>query len=243
MKTSVITAYLIVFVMNTVCQDKTAISKWEENSRFSFYCANKDIQATKDIKDALEMNYKRVCADLSYEENIKITVEIYPDQNEYNENINWMPGTPAGSGHRKMYLVSPLSSIKVAGIPYSERIMMAVHEYAHIIINEINSNVPVWLNEGLAEYEGSASIYEKFCEMFFERLPGIDFNKLQYSYYDVKGADIYSFSVVKFIVLKYGREKLNRILREPEKFDDILQTNTEIFSREWNDFINKGYRL
>lgn len=119
---------------------------------------------------------------------------------------------------------------------------MAVHEFAHLIINEINRNAPVWLNEGIASYLGSPDgQYEKISKMVFQIVPEINFAELENSYFKLKAPDVYSYSAVAFIISEFGKDKLNCIIRNPEKMYSVLKTDQATFNRQWHNFIKKNY--
>lgn len=234
----------LISLQSYSCKENNTLPEHYEDGIFIYKCMDQDPNVLKDIKNVLEEYYQSVCDDLEYQYTYKVVVEIYPDQKTYNENVmdDDLIGYPACSGNRRMQLVSPASPIKVSGIPYNERLLMAVHEFVHLMINEINNELPMWLNEGLASYEGSSAIYEYFCKTYFYQLPSIELNHLERNYYSIPAADIYSYSAVHFIVEKFGFKKLNQLIRNPENFEKILSISKSDFNKQWNSFIDDHYR-
>lgn len=134
-------------------------------------------------------------------------------------------------------LVSPLSPIKVSGITREDRLQMAVHEFAHLLVDEINPNAPIWLDEGVACYEGSFDFYARVGRENMEKLPKIGFAVLQDEYYNLPGADLYAFYAVSFIVDEYGYGAINKLIRNPEELEGILGLSKAEFSGRWNSFM------
>lgn len=242
MKRAIIFSICVLFLC-TACGNPQTLKKVKETSRFVYCCSTQDIKVVDDIDKVLETNCSQICRNLQYEYKGKITVEVYPDQKSYDESLSdkSVTGSPACSGNRKIKLVSPASPIKIFGIPYEERLLMAVHEYVHLMIDEINSETPIWLDEGLACYEGSRVGYAEISRLVFPKIPEIDFSKLENAYYDIPAPDIYSYSAVSYIIEHFGYEKLNELIRDPSDLERILSMSRDEFSREWNTFIRGNY--
>jgi len=212
---------------------------------FAFYCSDKDTTVLKEIKKTLEDNHERLCSELENSYRFQIVVEIYPDQESYNEALTdkSVTGSPACSGNRRIQLVSPNSPIRIAGIPYEDRLLMVVHEYVHLMLNEINDSLPIWITEGVASYLGSPNGgYDRICSLVFGQLPEISLENLYSNYAHLSAPDIYSFSAIRFIANHFGLKILNRLIRDPVNLHNILGVNLKEFDNEWNGFINLKYR-
>lgn len=215
-----------------------------ETDNFIYYSDHQDMQAIQDIDEALEANCPQILLNLECEFDERITVELYHDQNSYDESLDdkSVTGSPACSGNKTIKLVSPKYPIKISGISYEERIDMAIHEYVHLLMDEINDTAPVWLDEGIACYEGSKELYDQFSRLAFPHLSEINLTELEDMYYKIQAADVYSYSAVKFIIEVYGYEKFNRLLRKPSDMAEILMVDKDEFSAEWNSYIQENYR-
>lgn len=240
-------SYMFLIILfsfsNLRCNVNNNLPERKENDVFVYSFTKTDSGAAKDIKAALDNNYQRICDDLEYQYRYKIQVNIYPDQKNYDENIvdKELIGSPAYSGIKEMHLVSPQSQIKISGIPYEERLLMAVHEFVHLMVDEINTDLPIWMDEGLAAYEGSSNIYEKFCRLYMPKLPLIGLKDMEESYNKVSGADLYSYSAIRFIIEKFGLKKLNRLLRNPGNYEKIFSISKDQFDKEWHSFISQNW--
>lgn len=215
-----------------------------ETDNFIYYSDQQDMQIIHDIDEALEASCPQILLNLECKYDEKIMVELYHDQNSYDESLSdkSVTGSPACSGNKTIKLVSPKYPIKISGISYEERINMAIHEYVHLLVDEINDIAPVWLDEGIACYEGSRDLYNEFSQFAFPQLSEINLTELEGTYYKIQAADVYSYSAVRFIIEVYGYEKFNRLLREPSDMEEILMMDKDEFTSEWNSYIQDNYR-
>lgn len=235
--------FCILFVC-TQCKKADTETKVQETDQFVFYFNPQDLDAVDNIMEMLNVNCPVICSHLDFEFKEQVSVELYPNQDDYDKSLtdSSVIGSPACSGNRTIKLVSPESPIRISGIPYNERLLMAVHEYVHLLIDEINNQTPVWLDEGLACYEGSRDFYKEISQIVLIEIPEIQFVDLENSYYDTPASDIYSFTAVQYIAEVYGYEKLNQLIRNPSGFEDILSIRKDEFNMNWNAYIQKNYR-
>jgi hypothetical protein len=223
---------------------KSELKKRMETLYYTFYCADKDTSTLEDLRKALDSSTERLQKELDCKYPHMITIEVYPDQNAYDNALTdkSVAGSPACSGNRKILMVSPQEPIRVAGIPYNERLLMAVHEYVHLLLNEINRSLSIWIQEGVASYYGSTGGYESICKAVIDQLPVISLNELENNYRKLPAPDIYSYMAVKYIKEIYGQSFLNSILKDQNNLNGILSGGYEDFDGKWNNFIDKTYR-
>lgn len=208
-------------------------------SIFDLYFDPKDHATAQDVARALTAHLDRLRGEFHHPFEHRIVVEIYPDQAAYDAHLidPWLAGSPACSGRHAIQMVSPTSPIRIPGLPYETRLTMAVHELAHLFIDELNQHAPSWLDEGVASYQGDAAGYRALC-----RLPQIAkiletppvFTTLENSYSSLPAPDIYSFTAVEYIVERYGWSKVVELIRSPAKFEKILGISKDEFTRGWH---------
>ena len=135
-------------------QQGTRLRLHYQSGLFSYFAYEQDSSAVRQISALMNSASLNVSQNLGMEYKHRVIVEIYPDQQAYDENIMnpEMRGTPALSGSYRIQMVSPNSPIAVQGIPYQQRLQFAVHEFTHLVIDEISDDVPLWLHEGMACY-------------------------------------------------------------------------------------------
>lgn len=210
---------------------------------FMLYAAEEDELVVQDVADALLTKSSEINDALDFDYQAAVVVEIFPDQDsldQYGMNPE-MQGFYAYSGDQHIQMVSPRISTPLPQIDYAQRVLIAVHEYTHLVLNAINSDLPIWLAEGTAIYIGPHDVYRYVClnDFPFDQVP--TFIQLEQSYGQVQNADLYAYSIVDFIANNYGVDKLNRLIRSPDMIEEILgETRTDI-DFEWKLFIENNY--
>lgn len=210
---------------------------------FTVYGVEGDQRAVQDVAEALQEQALQINSALDYEYRDPIIVEIFPDQDSldhYGMNLE-MQGYYAYSGDQRIQMVSPRNPTAQLEVDYSQRVTIAVHEYVHLVNNAINPNMPPWLNEGVAVYMGPHELYTNVCQNVFpfEQIPS--FRELEQSYDFVPAADLFAYTVVDFIAYEYGQEKLNLLIRNPDRLEDILGISKSEFEQHWQEYMNRHY--
>ena len=191
----------------------------------------------------IQSSSEGICKSLQTLCQFPVAVELYPDQASFDEHVMNpdMRGFFAISGPpHTIQMVSP-SNPAPHKIPYEEGVSVAVHEFTHLALDEINPGMPTWLDEGTAIYFGPHTPYTTVCqERFpFEYMPS--FQRLKEEYNDLPAPDLFAYTAVDFIVHDYGMEKLNLLLRTPENMEDIFGVTNETFEDGWQNFIRTQY--
>ena len=65
--------------------------------------------------------------------------------------------------------------------------------------------------------------------------------QLENAYDTVPAADLFSYSLVEFIVSEFGQSQLNRILRAPALLEEILGIQLNHLEQQWIDFMHNSY--
>ena len=200
-------------------------------------------QAAQDILAALQANSKEVCNDLQTACQFSVAIEIYPDQASFDEHVMNpdMRGFYAISGSNTIQMVSP-SNPAPHEISYEDGVLVAVHEFVHLALDEVNPQMPTWLDEGTAIYLGPHEAYRIVCQQKFPFEMTPSFPQLETAYDSVAAADLFAYSAVDFVVHRFGLEKLNRLLRQPENMRAILGISPTVFEERWHEFISHEYQ-
>jgi hypothetical protein len=203
--------------------------------------------------DIAEESYFRITSDLDAYPSNKIPVILTQDQflNGYAEPIK-----------NRIVLDPYLMRSSVIGIK-----RFILHEFAHIITYEAIStgnviskitnfgNVPTWVMEGIAQYEAEYW-YPSYDRML--RLNTLERNILTPTERDAftilgadEGASGYNegYSIIKFIMDKYGHDKLSKILFEIKTsnvpffiaLERIIGKSLLVLEGEWRQFLEEKY--
>lgn len=209
--------------------------------------------AAKAIEDALQSVQKT----LSYQINNRMTIIVYKSLNDFQEtNVTDEYLEEGIGGFTEIFknrIVVPFDG------SYKDYRHVIHHELVHGVINDmfyggslqnvisknISIQVPLWFNEGLAEYEALG--WDTNTDMFIrdaiinEYLP--DLNYLN-GYFAYRGGQ----SVFYYIANKYGKEKIGEIVNKTKglgNLEDALKSsiglNYEELNERWKKDLKKVF--
>ncbi|GFZ29930.1 hypothetical protein CSC2_04560 [Clostridium zeae] len=221
-----------------------------EAEHFTVYFRENDRKCIGKVIDVLEDNYSRITINLEQKLDSKLILEIYSNLKSLHLALglqdapDWIRG---GLGAGKIIIASPLNP--PPGSNFDNVLNTAIHEFVHILINKINSNTPRWLNEGIACYEAKDNSEKWIRETIIEGLSngniptfkdldtGEDFEK----FFALNGYQ-YSYTMVEAIVNLFGYDKLRKLIKAPNKFDEVLNVSETALYNKYVDFIKANYR-
>jgi hypothetical protein len=241
---------LVTICLTTACNGASAkesingLTLLAKDGSRSVWATAADRQTAQDILGAIKKNSTQVCDDLQTECQFTVVVEVYPDQASFDEYVMnpEMRGFFAISGQpHNIQMVSPANpgSHKIS---YNDGVSVAVHEFVHLALNKINPDLPTWLEEGTAVYVGPHNLYSTVCQSVFPFELTPSFQQLEEDYNSVQAPDLFAYTLVDFIVSQYGMDKLNLLLRSPDKLENILGNSKGTFEVQWKQFMQAQYR-
>jgi len=220
-----------------------------ETEHFIIYYTEMDKTCINKVSDVLENNYNRVTDNFNEKLPEKLTIEIYSDLNQLHIALGF-PNAPdwvrGGLGSDKIVIASPLNP--PTGSKFENVLNTAVHEFVHIIINKINKNTPRWLNEGIACFEAKDNdenwirktirngISSDTLPAFRDLDTGEDFE----TFFKRNGYQ-YSYTIVEAIIKEFGYGKLYKLIKSPDKFEDIFGLTENQLQEKWAKYIKKNY--
>jgi hypothetical protein len=227
---------LLIFTFCSGCNSQTLPLSME--TRYgTFKFSARDKTTIDDLSKTCDEYLYKISCDLELEINKNTIIEIYPNQAVYDNFIinPSLRGSPAISGNGIIQLVSPNAKIKIDSISYPHRLLFIIHEYVHLMVDQLESPPPTYLDEGLACYYGSYDFYHFIIKEHFgeiKLIPSIE--QLQNQYYEIPAADIFSFLVVDYLINSYKKEPISSIIRQP---DSIISENAH-----WTQYITDKYQ-
>lgn len=226
-----------LFLLQINCSSQT-LNYTKETKFGDFRYSKNDINTVNDLIKITEADLPGICDELSIKLDRSVTIEIYPSQEEYNRNIinPDLKNSPAISGNRRIQLVSPLAKIKIDSIKYEDRLLFLVHEYVHILIDNLDKAPPVFIDEGIASFYSSYGYYKSAAKKYVKQNNLIpDIQQLSEHYNGITAPDLFSFLFIDFMVQTKGRKVLKELLRESDfPADDDL-------NKSWQRFIKQNY--
>lgn len=184
-----------------------------------------------EIIEILEEAYADLGSDLAYYPDVTVSVLLYSkmDFSEITRSPDWAGGVYDG----KIRL--PLGGVHKISEPLKA---ILYHEYAHVLLHFMaNRNLPVWLNEGLAEKSGRrihAPSLEHLQQAVAEnRL--LEWESLEVSFAQLAVGDVplayeQSYSMVDFLIDNYGWHKLADLLEKIGKKTPWKEAVAEVYS-------------
>ena len=228
---------LSIFLLEISCNSQP-LNYTKETKFGNFRYSKNDIKTINDLIKVTETNLPRICEELSIKFDRLITIEIYPSQEEYNRNIinPGLKNSPAISGNWKIQIVSPLAKIKIDSIKYEDRLFLLVHEYVHVLIDNLDKAPPIFIDEGIACFYSSNGYYKSAAKKYVKRINFIpSIKQLLEHYHELPAPDLFSFLFVDFTVQTKGRKVLKELIRQ----SNFL--TKEEFNKSWQRFIKQIY--
>lgn len=222
-----------------------------ETQHFVITFSEMDKACIDKVSAVLEGSYSEVTNKLKQQLEEKLIVEIYTDLNQlhialgFPDAPDWVRG---GLGNGKIVIASPLNPPPGSG--FDNVVKTAVHEFVHIIIKKINSNIPRWLDEGIASYEAKDN-NEMWIANTIKR--GLENNTIptfddldtgeDFQAFFRKDGYQYSYTIIETIVNVFGYDKLYSLINSPEKIVDIFGITENELQNKWIEYLKNNYML
>jgi hypothetical protein len=235
LKNKFIYLFLFISILWNGCDSQTLpFQKMTDFGNFRY--SIQDTLVVKDLIKTCPSKLSEISIALQLKLNYIPEIEIYPNQAEYDKYImnREFRGSPAVSGNSRIQMVSPLGIIKIDSIPYSERLLFLVHEYVHLLIDQLESPPPVFLDEGLACYYGSYNFYNEIITKHSDQINFIPtLEQLQNHYDEVPAADLFSYLFIDYLINSEKCDPFSDIIRNP---DMLLNRN-----QAWIDYMKAKF--
>lgn len=222
----------------------------KETTQFIIHYTESDMTCIDKVAQILEESYDRITNTFNQKLDEKLIVEIHSEHKELLNALG-IPNGPkwirGGIGIGKILIASP--SNPPYGSDFNGVVNTVVHEFVHIIVNKVNSNIPRWLDEGIASYEAKdnnenwinrtiTNGLEKDILPTFKYLDtGDDFE----AFFKRDGYQ-YSYTIVELIVEEFGYEKLIDFIKSPDSYLSIFGLTEIQLEEKWMSFIRRKYQ-
>ncbi len=260
-----IVLFLILFLIsfangqygkNKVCYDEFDWNYIQtEHLDIFFYEGGEEL--AKFAAPIAERQFKRIQNVLKWEVNKRTALLIYNSHNDFQQtNVTLSYMTEGIGGFTELFKNRAVVAFEG---DYHGFWHVIKHELVHVVVNDmvyggniqsvisgrVQLNIPLWMNEGLAEYlswnwDTHADLMLRDIAMS-NNIPDIKY--LDY-YMAYKGGQ----SVYQFISQKYGEEKIGEIWRTIKSkknvdkgFEACIGMDTEELSEEWHKWLRREY--
>ncbi len=197
------------------------------------------------ILDVLEEAYAELGSDLAYYPNVTVPVLLYlkSDFSAMTNSPDWAAGVYDGK-----------IRLPLGGLHQMSDQLKAVlyHEYMHVIVHFMaNRYAPVWLNEGLAELSGRR-MYSSSSLSFMQAVQEkrtLDWESLSHSFITLESEKVplayeQSYSLVAFMVERYGWHKMTELLKKIGKkvdWKDAIEFVYQDYGLGWEEILKEWH--
>ncbi len=228
-----------------------------ESPHFDVYYYGEEKPLAEFTADVSEEAYEQISKHLRWELNKRVSIIIYHSHNDFQQtNVVWTYMQEGILG------VTELFKNRVV-VPFEGNYELfrhtIHHELVHAVVNDmvyggsiqsiisgrVRLNIPLWANEGLAEY--LSSNWDTNADMILrdlainEYIPTME--ELNY-YFAYKGGQ----SVWRFLAEKYGREEIGEIFLAMKRSQDAevgfrkaMGMDFEDLSDQWHKYLKREY--
>lgn len=225
----------------------TEDSDTDEDQRFVVYFAGNSKDDLGDITfDILDDIYDQVTDSLNFHPDVKINIVFYLTEDYYKIGKEWSAASAQG-----IQIMVPLKS----GYKSPEYVKgLLAHEFTHTMIHLKSKNrCPLWLNEGLAQYQEFTASYGSPDQIRpdYERIMNEEFingdgylslNKAQSmiatskDHGNIARGYIASYMATRCLADLYGESSFDEILTKLGEGKTINEALEEAIGRNQNDF-------
>ncbi|MBU1864133.1 MAG: tetratricopeptide repeat protein [Candidatus Omnitrophica bacterium] len=216
-------------------------------------------QSGYQLREILRRAYRVIGRDLNYFSKTKTPVIIYNHDIFMEQTANTGEGDAEGVGGHGSIRAMYDGKIRLPAIDTKTNLKtfesLVRHEYTHALIYEIaGDKCPLWLNEGLAQYEENkiVKIDTSIVTDAVRNNEQILFDSIFSSPTMPAGTNTslfykQSFTMVQYLLKRYQMYKIKKFLEDLKKgknfkqaFYDQLRLKPEQFDKKWVRFIREG---
>lgn len=212
----------------------------------------------QEIREELEANYERIRTELNDPEHDIIRVFIHPNQQKFNKATGLIHSSANGTSRGPLEFHFIWTNWFNSIFPDNPK-QTAVHEFTHCV--QLN----ILIEEAIQalDYEDEASFNAAFEKKFSADYPqwfweaictyeARELNNISVKY-GMRGNptlqemsssnQIYNvgYTIIEFLVGKWGRDKLPEFIRSYCNFEKILGVSEDEFEQGWREYVNKNY--
>ena len=217
--------------------------------RFEIKYSREGARLSYNVRYYLQEAYRLLGQDFDYRPGYRITVLI-SDREQFETIGGWPAGTQGGyDGKIRLPLIgADYTPDHIRGLVW--------HEYTHLIVEDLSKGrAPLWMNEGLAYYEGFKYMKKRMATL----KAAVDKNRLipLAGLDDVlKAQDVgeeywlaceESYTIASYMMKRYNKYTIREILKGMgggETFETVMKkkfnTSMKEFEKRWLTELNKG---
>lgn len=226
--------------------DTTVANRSYRSAHFEFAYTPLDAKDIASIAGTIEAQYARIIGDLRSDSLPLVHVTFYVDHAALVAATSPIAGTVPSwasglaTAQDQIHMMSP----NAPGWTTSDRTMSnLVHEFAHCVSMHLNSRIPNnprWFWESVAIYESGQSADLRTLG-YMRDGPIPSFASL--NTFDNQRVYELGYSIGEFIVTRWGRDALNRLIASNANVSSTLGVSQAEFEQQWLAFVRQRYGL
>ena len=229
-----------------------------QSKHFDIYYSNNGKSHADYVAIESEEAYKNISEKLNWELKNRVSIIVYNSHNDFQQtnviDSYLFEGIGGVTELYKNRIVIPFdgSHKEFKHVIHHELVHAFINDYIYdgniqnLIANQIKAQIPLWMNEGLAEYlsgkwNANSDMWMRDLAINGENLPQIP-QLLGYMAY--RGGQ----SVWNFITEKWGEESISEIFYQIKTHDDVkkglkdaLGVNIDQLTMQWHTYLKKEY--
>lgn len=210
------------------------------------------------ISEALEFNYERIRTELEDPKHEKISVFIYPNQDDFNKATGLVKSNASGTSRGPLAFHLKYETWFNSILPQKME-KVAVHEFTHCV--QLN----ILIQDALLKTgkENSADFDENFEKEFGKKYPQwlweaicdyeagiVNMSSVKYGMKSKptlqelnNGNQIYNvgYTIIDYFVSKYGKDKLPEFIKSYGNFEKVIGVTEKEFENGWHKFVEEKY--
>jgi hypothetical protein len=232
--------FLILFIVILSIQfvpiisSKTIGMEKIEKKNFIYYSV--DSSSVEVLNNKLEAERKRLLDVFNEKSTSKVVVFIYRSNKQFHiKKIGgiiglFIPEWVIGTNDKKaIFITDPKNP---GNAHTSETIIDAcIHEYVHVLTDNINSNISLWLKEGLAVYFAN----QKPQKDFYLDIKYSDFTTKNSIQFGNNGGYAMAYKYIDFLIKTYGYDKLHSLLKSSENYESVYGISKNEMYIKWKE--------
>lgn len=252
--------FAILFLVSFIVRKVRVVNEPQKLNSANFLIHYNGIieSEAESISEALEFNYERIRTELEDPKHEKISVFIYPNQDDFNKATGLVKSKASGTSRGPLAFHLKYETWFNSILPQKME-KVAVHEFTHcvqlnILIQdallktkkenianfdknfekEFEKKYPQWFWEAICDYE--AGIVNKSSVKYgMKSKPTLEELNHSNQIYNV------GYTIIEYFVSKYGKDKLPEFIKSYGNFEKVIGVSEKEFEIEWHKFVEEKY--
>lgn len=202
--------------------------------------AKREKEAEERIVSTLQVQLAKITEHLQCKLEKKVVIELFPSVEVLRREAN----KPDAPDWFVAYLAKDCTTIRSVtplnpGPKHSDR---SVSEailtlFATAVALQINQELPIWLRVGIGSYE-AGRMWGNIRKLHtVQSLPSLDDLNDDWDSFSGKNGYMYAFTIVAYIVEKFGYAKLVDFIKQPDAYELLFGCDKKQFESNWREYV------